>query len=304
MWLTTQIMGELALPLAAAFKASHGIDVTVSRAAARTIGERLVQSARSRQTAIDIIDGRSAIPHLKRAGLLAPLDSTLRQLLPSELVDPEGYWLATNAYFSGIAVNTEQVPLDARPRKLDDLLDPRWSGRIVWSGQATISSDAGFIGAVLRDRGESAGRQFLTSLARQQITTLDISSRQVVDKVIAGVFPLALQVFHHQASISAGRGAPVAWLPVEPMTGSMTALAMTRQSASPNAARLFIEFLVSRAGQEIFRDADYIPALPGVAAKDAALQPANGGFRAVYFTPEETEAGMPAWQAVRAELFR
>lgn len=302
-WLTSQIMGEIALPLASAFKGAYGIDVAVSRVAPRQVADRLVQAARTRATGVDVIDGRSALPHLKRAGLLAPVDRIDALGLPRELVDSEGYWVATNLFFNGVAVNTDIVPPERRPRSLDDLLRPEWSGRMVWSNQATLSSGAGFVGALIKDRGEVGARAYLGQFARQHIASFDASSRQIVDKVIAGQLEVALQVFHHQAAISAGRGAPVAWMPVEPLSGSFTAAAITRQAPHPKAARLFVEFLVSRQGQEIFRDADALPARPGVGAKEAGLMPETGRFRAIYFTPEEIEAELPRWQNLRAELF-
>ncbi len=302
-WLTSQIMGELALPLAGAFKSAYGIEVSVSRVTPRTVGDRLVQAARTRQGGVDVVDGRSAIPHLKRAGLLAPIAAVAGRGLPPERVDSQGYWVATNLYFNAVAVNTETVPPERRPRSLDDLLRPEWVGRMVWSSHSTLSSGAGFIGTVLKARGEEQGRAFLARLGRQHVVSEDLSSRQIVDKVIAGQFDLGLQVFHHQVAVSHGRGAPVAWLPLEPLTGSVTAVAITRQSPHPNAARLFVEFLLSPAGQEIFREADSLPARPDVAAKDPALMPDSGKFRGVYFTPEEAEEQMSRWQAVRSELF-
>lgn len=302
-WLTSQILGELALPLAAAFKTTYGIEVTVERVAPRSLGDRLVQGARTRQSGIDIVDGRSAIPQLKRAGLLAPIEWLAQSGLPPELMDRDGYWIATNLYFNAVAVNTDLVAPERRPRSLDDLLAPEWAGRMVWSSQSALSSGAGFIGSILRERGEERGRAFLARLGQQQIASFDGSSRQVVDKLIAGQFEIGLQVFHHQVAVSSGRGAPVAWLALEPLTGSVTAVAVTRQSPHPNAARLFVDFLISAAGQEIIRDGDGLPVRPGVAAKDPALMPDTGKFRGIFFTPEETEEQMARWQALRSELF-
>ncbi len=303
-WLTTQIMGELALPLAAAFKSEHGVDVHVVRTTSRQTADRLTQAARSPQSGIDVVDGRSAIPHLKRAGLLVPLASETLGRVQADLADRDGYWIATNVYFNTVAINIELVEPARRPRTILDLLRPDWRGRIAWSGQATLSAGAGFVGAVLKDQGEAAGRSFLARLAEQQIASFDVSSRQVIDKVIAGQFEMALQVFNTQAAISAGRGAPVAWLPLEPLTASVTAVGITRQAPHPNAARLLVEFLLSRKGQEIFREADYLPASSDVAPKDPGLADLRARHRTVLFAPEEIEAQMQGWQALRNELFR
>ncbi len=303
-WLTTHILGEVALPLAAAFKAAYGIEVTVQRAAPRQTADRLVQAARTAQTLVDVVDGRSAIPHLKRAGLLSPLAPETLRLLPSQLVDRDGFWIATNVYFHAVAVNTERVAPDRRPRTLDDLLRPDWRGRIAWSGQATLSGGAGFIGTVLADQGDEAGRAFLARLAEQQIATFDVPSRQIVETLIAGAFDVALQVYAHQASISASRGAPIIWLPLEPLTSSVNAVGITRQASHPTAARLFLEFMLSRQGQEIFREADHIPASPDVEPKEASLRQRDGKPRAIFFSPEEIEAQMPAWQKLQDALFK
>lgn len=303
-WLTSQIIGELAEPLAAAFKSAYGIDVTILRATPRFTAERLVQAARTPQTGIDVVDGRSSIPQLKRAGLLSPLPVGLANQVPKELVDRDGFWVASNIYVNAVAINTELVPADRRPRSLEDLLSPEWTGKMVWSGQQTLSGVNGFIGTVLRGRGREAGRDFLGKLAQQQIASFEVSSRQIVEKVIAGEYSIALQVFNHQAAISAGRGAPIAWLPIQPMAGSVTAIGLTRQSLHPNAARLFMEFLISRQGQEIFREADQIPALREVEPKDPSLRLAIGEPGLIFFTPEDVDAGMQDWQALRTELFR
>lgn len=303
-WLTTQIVGELAEPLANAFKAAYGIEVSVIRATPRFTAERLVQAARSPQSGIDVVDGRSSIPQLKRAGLLAPLPLGVARRLPPDLVDRDGFWVASNVYVNAVAINTDLVPPERRPRSLDDLLAPEWTGKIVWSGQQTLSGAGGFIGMVLRERGAEAGRAFLGRLAQQQISTFEVSSRQIVEKVIAGEYAIGLQVFNHQAAISSGRGAPVAWLPLRPLAVSATAVALTRQAPHPHAARLFIEFLVSKPAQEVFRDADQLPALQDVEPKDPALRPAPGEAGAMFFAPEDVDAGMQEWQAIRADVFR
>ena len=57
-------------------------------------------------------------------------------------------------------------------------------------------------------------------------------------------------------------------------------------------------------GQEVFAKADYIPAHPAVPASVPTLKPAEGKFRAHFFTPEQTEESMPKWNKVFSECFR
>jgi len=126
----------------------------------------------------------------------------------------------------------------------------------------------------------------------------------VLDQVIAGEYAVALQIFNHHAVISAKKGAPVDWIKMEPATGTLSVLSIHKNAPHPNAAKLLADFIISKEGQEVFRDADYIPAHPGVAALVPTLKPKEGNFRVQFFTPEETEDRMPEWKKVSDELFR
>ncbi len=302
-WLTTQLVGELALPMAAAFKAHYGVEVTVSRAGSRAMAERVMQAERTGQNLVDVVDGRSSIAQMKRAGLLAAVDIANAARLAPGLTDVQKMWFATNVFTISAAVNTELVPEAIRPRSLEDLLQPHWVGRIGWSQQATLSSANGFTAAVLRHKGEDKGRAYLQLLSRQNIEGYDASSGQIIEKVIAGEAALALQVYAHQIAGGAGRSAPLAWVPLTPVTGSFVAVSATRRGAHPNAARLLIEFMLSRQGQEVIRDAELQPAVADVAPLDPGLAQGTGKLQSHYFSPEEVEAQMPAWVALRKSLF-
>ena len=167
-----------------------------------------------------------------------------------------------------------------------------------------LSGGPGFIGNVLSHMGEERGMAYLRQLARQDIRVLNASARAVLDQVIAGEYAVALQIFNHHAVISAKKGAPVDWIKMEPATGTLSVLSIHKNAPHPNAAKLLVDFIISKEGQEVFRDADYIPAHPGVAALVPTLKPKEGNFRVHFFTPEETEEGMPEWKKVSDELFR
>jgi iron(III) transport system substrate-binding protein len=195
------------------------------------------------------------------------------------------------------------VPLDRAPNTLQDLLDPKWQGRIAWHA-SSIAGAAGFVGYVLTSMGEDPGMQYLRALARQRIVNVEASSRAVLDQVIAGEYPLALMMFINHAVISARKGAPSAWLKIEPMPVALDAVSLLKDAPHPNAARLLIEFLTSEEGQQVFRQADYLPALPGVPTKLPGLRPADGAFESTYLRPAEIDRNMSRWSKVVEDLFR
>ena len=155
---------------------------------------------------------------------------------------------------------------------MQDLLDPKWRGKMAWNGFPTSSGMGGFVGTVLAEMGEEKGTAYLRELAKQNVAPLRGSAREVLDQVIAGEYPIALQIFNHHAVISAKKGAPVDWIKMEPVTGTLSVISIHKNAPHPNAAKLLVDFIISKEGQEVFRDADYITAHPDVPALDADAQ--------------------------------
>ena len=89
---------------------------------------------------------------------------------------------------------------------------------------------------------------------------------------MAGEYSIALQIFNNHAVISAAQGAPVAWIPMNPAMGVLSVVSVTAGAPHPNAGKLLVDFLASPDGQNIFRDADYIPVDPAVPPKDREPQ--------------------------------
>ena len=152
--------------------------------------------------------------------------------------------------------------------------------------------------------GEEKGKAYLRELAKQNITKLGGSGRFVTDQAIAGEYSVVLQVFNHQPVISAKRGAPIDWIPLNPSMTILSVAGLTRGAPHPNAGKLMVDFLTSDEGQKLFRDSDYIPAAPDVPPRDIKMRPDGSTFRGIFFTPERIDAGMQQWKNVFDELFR
>jgi iron(III) transport system substrate-binding protein len=240
---------------------------------------------------------------IQRAGLIAPYRPPNIDQFPADLKDKDGYWTALLVYVFGTGVNVDMVPLAQAPKTLQDLLDPQWKGRIAWHA-SSVAGAAGFVGYILTSMGEDRGMQYLRALSRQRIINVEASSRAVLDQVIAGEYPLALMMFINHAVISARKGAPSAWLKIEPMPVALDAISLLKDAPHPSAARLLIDFLTSEEGQQVFRQADYLPALPGVPAMVPGLRPADGKFQATYLRPQEVDRNVVRWSKVVEELFR
>ncbi len=303
-WYTTQIVNQFGRPAMDAFQKRYGIKVAFVRADSVELAARMLSEAQAGRLQADVFDGTATAPSLKRAGIAAKWLPDRARQWPSEYRDAEENWVATNMFVHTPAYNTSLVPKGSEPRTWQDLLDPKWKGKMAWVNHATSSGAPAFIGVVLAELGEEKGKAYLRALARQNIVALGGSARSMVDQAIAGEYPLVLQAFNHQPVISARRGAPIDWIPMSPAMVDISVAGVTKDAPHPNAGRLLVDFFVSDEGQKIFRDADYIPVAAEVPPREAALRPDGKNFRGMFFSPEQVDASMPHWVDVFNEIFR
>jgi iron(III) transport system substrate-binding protein len=303
-WYTTQIIAQLVRPVSVAFEKKYGIKVRSTRANSTELSVKIINESRAGRPQSDVFDGTSTVVPLKKEGFVLQWLPDPAKSYPAAYKDPEGYWVANNLFFLTPGFNTALVPKGTEPRSYQALLDPKWRGKIAWSTSPTSSGGPGFIGTVLTEMGTESGMLYLRELSKQRIANIGSAAREVLDQVIAGEYPLALQIFNHHTVISAKKGAPVDWIKMEPVTGTLSVISVHKNAPHPNAAKLLVDFITSPEGQNIFRDAEYLPADPAVQALTPSLKPDEGRFRTHFFTPEQTEDNIVAWKKVYDDLFR
>jgi ABC-type Fe3+ transport system substrate-binding protein len=302
-WYSTQIVNQLVRPLAAAFEKKYpGIKVRYTRANANEVAVKIINEGAARRPQADVFDGTSTVVPLKRMGFVEKWQPESAKSYPDLYKDPQGYWVASNLYINTPGYNTALVAKGSEPRTYQDLLDPKWSGKMAWNALPSASGGAGFIGNVLAEMGEQNGMAYLRALSKQKIANVAAAAREVLDQVIAGEYAIALQIFNHHAAISAKKGAPVDWIKMEPATGTLSVIAIQKNAPHPNAAKLLVDFIISKEGQAVYRDADYLTADPEVPALDPSLKPEDGHFRVHFFPPEAIDE--PRWQRIFDDLFR
>ena len=303
-WYTTQIVNQFSRPAAEAFQKKYGIRVNYVRGDSVELAVKLVNEGRSGRVQADVFDGTSALAAVKREGLVLRWIPESAKRLPKQYWDSEGYWVATNIFIRTPAFSTNLISRGSEPKTWQDLLDPKLRGRMAWAGHATTSGAAGFVGLVLHEMGEEKGMAYQRELAKQNIIQLGGSARAAVDQVVAGEYPMVLQAFNHQPVISARRGAPIDWIPMNPAMGVLSVASLAKGGANPNAAKLLVEYFISEEGQKLFQSGDYIPVDPNVPPLEPRLRPDGQTFRATFFTPEQIDAAMPRWFQTFKDLFR
>jgi len=300
---TDLIVDQIVRPLTAAFEAKYGIKVSFTRGDSQVNSLKLLNEYKAGRVMADVFGLTSGMEVLMDAGAVRQFTTANGDELPPQYRDADHYWVSSHLFVMEPGINTSLVPEAQRPKSYDDLLLPYWTDKIAWK-MNDMSGAPGFIGNVLTSMGEERGMAYLRKLSGQRIKMLNASARAILDQVIAGEYPLALQIFNHHAAISADKGAPVDWVRLSPATVTPGLVGLPKNSPHPNAGQLFVEFTLSPEGQQIFQKASYLPARPDVPPLKPELIPERGGFTATVITPEMTAKSMSHWEQVFADLFR
>lgn len=286
-WYTTLIVDQVVRPIKEAFEKEYPfIQMEFFRGNSERVVQKMLAEYQAKRYDVDIIDGTVSPTMVRRAGYLQRFYSPMLAEYPAELKDPQGFWGSTNLYFFATGYNTKMVKPNEVPKTYEDLLNPRWKGQMMWSTSRGSGAPI-FIGTILGTMGQEAGKAYLQKLKAQNIAKSTASNRQILDLTIAGEYPLALHIFNHHAYISKSAGAPVDWQPQEPVTATIQTIALAKYSPHPHAAMLLLDFVMSERGQKVIQQANYLPSLPKVPAKQADLKPGGGRFkRAYYINPD------------------
>ena len=287
MFYTGLIVDQVVRPVKAAFEKEYPfVQVEFFRGNAERLAQKMLAEYQAKRYDVDVVSGSATSTIVQRAGFMQRFYSPHIAEYPAELKDSKGFWGSTNVYFMTLGYNTRNVRAADLPKTYEDLLNPRWKGQMMWS-TSRGSGAPQFIGNIFASMGQEAGKAYLQKLKQQNIAKSTASARQILDMVIAGEYPIAIQIFNHHAYISKVAGAPVDWQPLEPVTATNNTIGVAKNAPHPYAAMLFIDFVLSRQGQKVFQASNYLPAHPEVPALQADLKPGGGRFKKVnYLSPD------------------
>ena len=203
-------------------------------------------SARSYNFDITHIRGLFLLP-LKSKQIIAAYRSPNRDALRSGYKDNEGYFNGIFTQGLLFIVNRNLVKNQDYPRSIEDLLAPRWKGQL---GMDDESYD--WLAALLDYYGEEKGKMLADRLGRQQLNFRK-GNNLLGQLVAAGEIPLMVDGYNHTGYLLKTRGAPVELAFPEPYVTAKTPTGVWIGSHAPHphAAALFVDFLLSKRGQEV-----------------------------------------------------
>ncbi len=251
-WYTSMAI-DLSKPLLDAFTKEYSfIKGDLVRAGNEQLTNRIFNETRAGKWAFDLLSLSSADLFVER-GILAPYFSPERDAYIGEFKEPKGYW--TSVYNSNLVLmyNTRLVRDKEAPRDYADLLDPKWKGKLLMD-----STDYEWFGTLAVTWGKDKALSYMKQLSRQDLTWRR-GHGLVAQLIGAGELPLGW-AYTFRVERMKKDGAPVDWADTfDPIMTTVHGIGVGSKASSPNAAKLFIDFILSRRAQQMIRDLRLVP---------------------------------------------
>ena len=251
------------------FEAKYGVTVTVWRAGTDKVLQRTVAEAAAGRYDVDVIHfGSPEMEALSREQILRPVTSPVHEDLQPGSVPAHREWAATLLSVWVQAYNTTLVRKDDLPQTYQDLLDPKWNGKL-----GIEAKDQDWFASVVDVMGGGeTGLGFFRQLAARGGVSVRLGHTLLTNMVISGELPLALTVYNYMPEQARKKGAPIDWFALEPAIARSNAVGVARHAPHPNAALLFYEYLLSEEAQRSFVSMDYVPSNTKVASPLAGVR--------------------------------
>jgi len=238
------------------FEQKYGIKVSVWRAGTDKVLQRAIQEARAGRNDMDLVHfGSPEMEALAREKVLAPVASPVHKDLVEGSVPKHRQWAATILSVWVQAYNTALVRKADLPKTYQDLLDPKWKGKLGIEGK----DDDWFATVVQQMGGEPKGVDFFRKLVATNGLSVRKGHTLLTNMVVSGEVPLALTVYNYMPQQAKAKGAPIDWFAIEPAIARSNAVGVSAKPKHPAAALLLYEYLLGPDGQKAMTSIDYVP---------------------------------------------
>jgi iron(III) transport system substrate-binding protein len=285
---------DLYEPVRAGF-AKHfpGIELQGVDQRGRDSREKIVAEQQSKNYVADVvISGTDTQAELVSLGLTeAYQPAEIGNALPG-LVPAGGAMSPRTLTIFTIAINTTLVPPDQEPKKWQDVLDPKWKGKLAMDDPR----GSGPGGTILSGIDYVYGQEIEQKLADQQ-PFFATQAGPIWTALNRGEYAIFLSGGHPDLIANRKAGAPVKQIrPVEGVGVTPIGQSLLKNAPHPNAAKLWIEWSLSEEGQSLLADQGYAVVRKGIKAKEpeaslegATFLPRDDDVTKLQLIPERTK---------------
>ncbi|HEY3246857.1 MAG TPA: extracellular solute-binding protein [bacterium] len=286
---------EESQPIIEAFQRKYPfIRGEVYRATGEDVAQKIITEYRGGKYIADIFEGTGIdVAKMIKEGFAQAYYTPRAGAFPRQAKDPKGFWIASRYNILVAAWNTNLVSDADSPRTYEDLITPKWRGKI-----GIEATDQVWLGTLMELWGEAKGMEFFRTLGNQQLQ-IRSGHTLLANLIVAGEIPMSPTIYNHRVQLLKGRNAPIDWRPLQPAVAIPHVISLPKNAPHPNAALLFIDFLLSREGQQELVKLGRIPSYPLINANPPYL---NQGFAYKVINPETFLEKFARYDAIWQDL--
>ncbi len=240
--------------VAEGFKKETGMTVNVVSTGSGVLFRRIASEAANPQA--DVIWGVGSALLKQNGKFFLPYAVKGREAVPAEYRDPNNLWIGTNLQVVTINQNTKAIDPASGPKTWQDLLDPKWKGKIAYTDPANSGfSYAAATGLLTYWGDNNAAWNKLSSL----VANAKILNRStlVYDGNGSGEYPIGISL-EYAGYMWAQNGAPVkVTYPTEGTVALTEGAAVLKGAPEADAGQALVDYLASKSTQEMLFKATF-----------------------------------------------
>ncbi|TMA07710.1 MAG: extracellular solute-binding protein [Deltaproteobacteria bacterium] len=248
------------------FEKKYGIKVEYWRGSSTQVAERALSEWRAGRPGYDVVEGNRGVQLIMRdEGLFAKYIPPSSEKFPAQFKEKDGLITPWRVLPISILYNTELVKPTEVPKTFDDLLSPKWTGKLSMPDPTRHTTTAQFLRNLDKLKGDK-WLDFVKALAKQQPVLVE-SLAPVTTTIIKGEALVGITYIKY---VKQYKG-PVGYVLMDKYLTDPNYMSLSAKTARPNAAKLYIDYVCSAEGQKAVADEGEFPMLPGVlpAIKDS-----------------------------------
>ncbi|MSP38569.1 MAG: extracellular solute-binding protein [Deltaproteobacteria bacterium] len=237
---------QLSNKLAGLFEKKYPfIKTNFIRLGSERLAARVTAEAQAKSVQADVIsESEMDFYGLFKKGFIDRYESPERVAFKPEYKDEKGFWTIASETLSVLAYNSNLVKTADVPKSFADLTSPKWKGKMLID-----ENESKWMAGVMTVWKEDPTAEFLRKLAEQDIKVIGGHS-QMHTLVAAGEASIIVVSLVHGLEQKKREGAPVEWIALDPLISRQFALALAKGAPHPNAAKLYIDFMLSKEAQQ------------------------------------------------------
>ena len=246
-------------PLHAGFEKKYGIKAEYWRGSSTLVSERALTEWRAGKPGFDVIESNRGVQLIMRdEGLFQKFIPPSSDKFPAKFKEKDGMITPWRVLPISILYNTDLVKAADVPKTFDELLNPKWTGKLAMPDPTRHTTTAQFLWNLDKLKGDK-WLDYVKALAKQKPLLVE-SLAPVATTIIKGEASVGITYIKY---VKQYKG-PVGYVLMDKYLSDPNYMSLGAKAVHPNAAKLYLEYVCSAEGQKLVAEEGEFVLAPGI----------------------------------------